>query len=633
MTDAYFDDENFNDGFDEESYKQGVKLALWKNLLTYALHYRTEVCFLMLSAFAVAAAEVAFPLITRSVIDAVATQGKEIDLLYYGAIYFAFCLLLSVAVGGFFWYGGKLRTHISHDIRMDGFRNLQDLSFSYFDFRPVGWLMARMTSDCERLSNILAWGILELVWSLTMMVGIAGAMFYMDVSLALVVLSVLPALLWMSRAFQRRILGSARLVRKTNSRITGSYNESIMGVQTSKAFVKEAENLNNFGGLTDKMFDASFNNAIQAALYLPLVLTLGALASGLALVYGGLQLVWGTITTGTLIAFLTYSRHFFDPVEELARWFAELQMAQASAERIMSLVQAESDIKDSPEVAARIRLETGEQRPTDRAIDGYPDDITRIEFKEVSFSYDLGGPVLHDINLDIKQGENIAIVGSTGGGKTSLVNLLCRFYEPTAGEILFDGIDYRKRSLDWLQSNLGIVLQTSHIFGGSVIENIRYGDLQATDEEIIEAAERAGAHHLIKNMKNGYDTPVGEGGIGLSAGQKQLISFARAILADPKILVMDEATSSVDTVTEQRIQNGLDELLKGRISLIIAHRLSTIRNADRILVIEQGEIIESGSHAALMKLEGRYYRLYTQQSLSEFSRQEENWVTDAGPTL
>ncbi|MCZ6501307.1 MAG: ABC transporter ATP-binding protein [Gammaproteobacteria bacterium] len=623
MTDAYFDDENFHDGFDEDSYKQGVKLELWKNLIGYALHYRKEVCLLMLCAFAVATAEVAFPLITRSVIDAVATQGKEVDLKYYGGIYFAFCLLLSVAVGGFFWYGGKLRTHVSYDIRMDGFRNLQELSFSYFDFRPVGWLMARMTSDCERLSNILAWGILDLVWSFTMMAGIAGAMLYMDVKLALVVLSVLPVLIWMSLAFQKRILGSARLVRKTNSRITGSYNESIMGVQTSKAFVKEAENLNNFGGLTDKMYGASFKNAVQAALYLPLVLTLGALASGLALVYGGLQVVWGTITTGTLIAFLTYSRHFFEPIEELAHWFAELQMAQASAERIMSLVHAESDIKDSPEVTARINA----ARQADAAIDGYPNAITRIEFKGVSFSYDVGGLVLNNINLDIKQGENIAIVGSTGGGKTSLVNLLCRFYEPTEGEILFDGIDYRERSLHWLQSNLGIVLQSSHIFGGTVAENIRYGNLQASADEIVEAAKRAGAHHFIENMQNGYDMHVGEGGSGLSAGQKQLISFARAILADPKILVMDEATSSVDTVTEQYIQAGLDELLKDRISLVIAHRLSTVRNADRILVIEQGAITECGSHGELMRLEGRYYQLYTQQSLSEFSHRDENWAS------
>ena len=249
MSDAYFDDENYSDGFTEDSFEHGIKLDLWKRLLGYALHYRFDACVLACCAFAVAAAEVAFPMITRSVIDAVAVEGAEIDFTYYAVLYAAFCLLLAVAVGGFFWFGGKIRNHVSHDIRRDGFRNLQNLSFSYVDFRPVGWLMARMTSDCERLSNILAWGILELVWSTTIMLGIAGAMMYMNFTLAMVVLSVIPLLVWISRVFQKRILGSARQVRKTNSRITGSYNESIMGVQTSKAFVKEAENLNSFGGL------------------------------------------------------------------------------------------------------------------------------------------------------------------------------------------------------------------------------------------------------------------------------------------------------------------------------------------------------------------------------------------------
>ncbi len=625
MSDAFFDDDNYQDGFNEDSFEQGIRLDLWKKLAGYALHYRRDVAILICCAFAVATAEVAFPMITRNVIDAVAEQGTNVDLWHYARLYAAFCILLAIAVAGFFWFGGRLRNHVSHDIRLDGFRNLQRLSFAYFDYRPVGWLMARMTSDCERLSNILAWGILDLIWSFTMMIGIAGAMMYMNVSLALAVLSVIPALIWLSINFQKRILGSAREVRKTNSRITGSYNESIMGVQTSKAFVKEAENLNRFGGLTDRMYSASFQNALLAALYLPLVLILGSLASGLALVYGGLEVLWGTITAGTLVAFLAYSRHFFDPIEELAHWFAELQMAQASAERIMSLVMAESDIKDSPEVERRM-AQHSLLTDDNTASDGYPDSIQHILFQDVSFSYDIGGKVLNKINLEISEGENIAIVGSTGGGKTSLVNLLCRFYEPTEGKILIDDIDYKDRSLHWLQSNLGIVLQASHIFGGSVADNIRYGKLDATANDIINASKRAGAHHFIREMENGYDTQVGEGGSSLSAGQKQLVSFARAILADPKILVMDEATSSVDTITEQHIQQGLDELLRGRISLVIAHRLSTIRNADRILVIEHGEITESGSHDELMSIEGRYYKLYTQQSLSELTQNDEKWT-------
>ncbi|MBT4493258.1 MAG: ABC transporter ATP-binding protein [Gammaproteobacteria bacterium] len=598
-----------------------MKLDLWRRLAGYALNYRLEVSILAVSAFLTAIAEIAFPLITRSVIDDVAKYGVETDLAYYGALYGLFTVMLGLSVTGFIWFGGKIRTHVAHDIRMDGFCNLQRLSFNYYDYRPVGWLMARMTSDCERLSNILAWGMLDLIWGGTMMIGIAISMLVMDISLGLTVLSVLPVLAWISLKFQHRILKSARLVRKTNSRITGSYNESIMGVQTSKAFVKEAENLKKFGGLTDQMHGASVTNLVQAALYLPIVLTLGSIAIGLALVFGGLEVIWGAVTVGTLVAFLTYARHFFEPIEQLAHWFAEMQMAQASAERIMSLVMAEPDIQDSKDVVAAMKRDKG----ANTAIDGKRDAIHEIQVNDVSFKYSVGDPVLKNVNLTIQQGETLAIVGSTGGGKSTLVNLLCRFYEPTSGTISIDGIDYRERSLHWLQSNLGIVLQSSHIFGGSIMDNIRYGRLSATDEEVLLASKRAGAHDFVMALDGGYDTAVGEGGSKLSAGQKQLISFARAILADPKILIMDEATSSVDTETEQQIQLGLDELLSNRIALVIAHRLSTIRGADRILVIEHGEITEQGSHNQLMSLQGRYYKLYTQQSLSEFANVEENW--------
>lgn len=618
----FFDDENYNDGFEDDAQPRGMNLALWRKLLEYTLRYKVEVIILAACAITTAISEIAFPLITRSVIDSIAEHGAEFEVGYYATLYFGFVVLLCVSITGFIWYAGTIRNHVSHDIRQDGFINLQNLSFSYYDFRPVGWLMARMTSDCERLSNILAWGLLDFFWSLTMMFGIAIAMLYMDISLAIVVLAVVPLLAWLSIYYQKRILKSARIVRKTNSKITGSFNESIMGVQTSKAFVKESENLNQFGNLTDDMYQASVLNKIQAALYLPLVLILGSIASGLALVFGGLEVLWGTMTAGTLVAFLTFSRHFFEPIEQLAHWFAEMQMGQASAERVISLIEARSVIADSPEVLARM----SSNYPQDVAIDGMPDIISKIEFKNVSFSYDVGPLILDSINLTINKGENIAIVGSTGGGKTSLVNLLCRFYEPTHGEILINGVDYRQRSLHWLQSNLGIVLQSSHIFGGTIFDNIGYGKLTASKTDVMQAAKRSGAHDFIMMMDDGYQTQVGEGGSKLSAGEKQLISFARAILADPKVLIMDEATSSVDTVTEQTIQNGLAELLYGRISVVIAHRLSTIRNADRIVVIEKGQIAEMGSHDALLSQRGRYYKLYCQQSLSEFARRQESWI-------
>ena len=317
---------------------------------------------------------------------------------------------------------------------------------------------------------------------------------------------------------------------------------------------------------------------------------------------------------------MAYTRHFFDPIEQLGHWFAEMQMAQASAERILSLIEAEPDIQDSPAVREALRAHRDAGDTGRYAADGGESRIQELTLRNVSFSYDPNKPVLEDINLTVQRGQTIAIVGPTGGGKSTLVNLICRFYEPTRGEVLIDGVDYRNRSLHWLQSNIGMVLQNAHVFSGPIMENIRYGRLEASDEDVIEAAKVAGAHEFIRKFPDGYQTDAGESGSRLSAGQKQLVSFARAILADPQILVMDEATSSVDTDTEQRIQEGLARVLAGRMAFIIAHRLSTIRNADRILVIDQGQIIEAGSHQQLMAQRGHYYDLYRQQSLQESSR-------------
>jgi ATP-binding cassette subfamily B protein len=615
-----YDDDNFDDGFDEEAIARRMRFGLWRKLFAYTVPYRRELVLLGVFAVLTALMEVTYPLITRGVVDAVAASGTEATLWPWMLAYLACTAVIALSVGGFVTAGGKIRTHVSHDIRRDGFENLQRLSFSFYDHRPVGWLMARMTSDCERLSNILAWGVLDLVWGVTMMVGIAGAMLVLNPKLALLVLAIIPALLWVSSKFQKRILRSAREVRRTNSRITASYNESIMGVLTSKAFVREGENLGEFRRLTDGMYGASVSNLTQAAIYVPVVLTLASLATGLALAVGGFDLLGGVISAGTLVAFMAYSRHFFDPVEQLGRWFAEMQMAQASAERIMSLVQAVPEIRDADDVVEALARNRAAPERAEYAEDGGPARIRRIELRHVDFRYGSGPPVLKDVTLTVNAGETIALVGPTGGGKSTLVNLVCRFYEPTSGQVLIDGIDYRKRSLHWLQSNLGMVLQQAHVFSGSIRENIRYGRLEASDAEVEQAARTAQAHAFIARMEKGYDTEVGEGGSRLSAGQKQLVSFARAILADPQILVMDEATSSVDTETEQLIQRGLAAVLRNRISFVIAHRLSTIRNADRILVVHDGRIVESGSHAELMAQRGRYFELYRQQSLNEATR-------------
>ncbi|XOV83069.1 MAG: ABC transporter ATP-binding protein [bacterium] len=620
-----YDDENYDDGFDEEVLAARINLDLWKKLWGYAARYPTELKWLACFAFTTALMEVAYPLLTKGVVDAVDTHlkgGPEPELWIWGVGYFVCTVIICSSIAGFIYMAGKIRTHISHDIREDGFANLQRLSFSFYDYRPVGWLMARMTSDSERLSNILAWGFLDLVWGFTMMLGIAVAMFVMDWQLALVVFSVLPVLAWISARFQRRILKSARMVRATNSRITGSFNEAIMGVMTSKAFVREEANQHDFRKLTDRMNEASVTNLRHAAVYLPIVITMASLATGLALAVGGMSMIANTMAVSTLIAFMAYTRHFFDPIEQLGHWFAEMQMAQASAERILSLIEAEPAISDTDDVLAAMAVQA--QNKTEGgtfAADGGQQVINRLELKNVSFAYDPAKPVLDKIDLTVNKGETIAIVGPTGGGKSTLVNVICRFYEPTGGQVLIDGLDYRQRSLHWLQSNIGMVLQNAHVFSGSILENIRYGRLEATDEEVIEAARIAGAHDFISAFPDGYLSDAGEAGSRLSAGQKQLVSFARAVLADPQILVMDEATSSVDTETERRIQQGMQRVLAGRIAFIIAHRLSTIRGADRIIVIENGKIAEQGSHHELMAARGHYYDLYRQQSLQESSRQ------------
>lgn len=608
----------YDDHLDETANR--IDLALWKRLFRYTRPYRGTLILLALLGTGTAGVDVAIPYVTGRIVDAVTADGARVALARYAWLYAGLVLALAGCTWGFIRSAGRIRTHISHDIRRDGFERLQELSFSYFDHRPVGWLMARMTSDCERLSNILAWGVLDFFWGITLMSGIGGVMFWINARLALVVLSVVPVLVVVSGIFRKKILRSSRDVRKTNSRITAAYNEGIMGVRTSKVFVRDDDNLGEFRDLSGTMYAASVRNRLQSALYLPLVLTIGSVATGLALAAGGLDVTAGRLSLGVLVTFIAYTQRFFEPVNELAAWFAELQMAQASAERILGLIATEPEIRDSAEV--RAALARPGPRPQGVAADGGPDRIRRIEFERVGFHYKVGEPVLEDFDLVVEAGETVALVGATGGGKTTIVNLLCRFYEPTSGRIVLDGTDYRERSLHWLQSNLGIVLQTPHLFSGTIMENIRYGQLDATDAEVIAAASLVGADEFVRPMEKGYLSEVGEGGILLSTGQKQLLSFARAILASPQILVMDEATSSVDTETEQRIQAGLQRVLKGRTSFVIAHRLSTIRSADRILVIERGRIVEEGAHRALLAKHGRYHGLYVQQNLRDSLRTE-----------
>lgn len=595
----------------ETEYNKGFDFGLWLKLFNYIKPYKKYMIRLSIVMIGVGGIDVIFPLMTKYAIDSFVRNDTLSGIWGFGALYALLVVVQAINIRLLAINAGEIETNVVYDIRHRGFDRLQQLSFSYYDKTPVGWIMARMTSDIQRLGDTIAWGLVDFVWGITMMIGIAAVMLVMNFKLAIISLSVVPILAIVSLYFQQKILKAFRKVRKINSRITGAFNEGISGAITTKTLVREEENLNEFKMLTGEMFSYSVKAAIYSSIYLPIVLTLGSMGTGLALWFGGRGVILESIGYGTLVLFVSYTIQFFEPVRELARIFAEFQSAQASAERVLSLIETEPEITDSEEILNQHGDVFNPKKENWQEIKG---DIT---FKNVSFSYKDGEKILQNFNLSVKPGESIALVGETGSGKSTIVNLLCRFYEPVEGEILIDGVNYKKRSQGWLQSNLGYVLQTPHLFSGTVGNNIRYGKLSATDDEIIKAAKLVNAHEFIMKLEKGYDTEVGEGGSRLSTGEKQLISFARAIIANPRIFVLDEATSSVDTETEKIIQNAIQKVLQGRTSFIVAHRLSTIRSADRILVIEDGRIVEEGNHNKLIKQKGHYYRLYTNQFMEE----------------
>ncbi len=440
-----------------------------------------------------------------------------------------------------------------------------------------------------------------------MMIGIAVIMFTINPKLATLSLLTVPVVMGVSIFFQKKMLIVNRAVRQINSLITGAYTEGILGAMTSKVLVREEKNIREFNKLSENMRIKSIKSVKFSSFYLPLVVSIGSLGTALVLVYGGKAVDNNIVSYGTLILFISYTYRFFEPIEELAVVFSSFQSAQAALERVVELVEKEPSIIDRKDVIEKYGNIFEQKKENWEKIQG------EIEFKNINFEYGNNQVVLQNFNLKVKKGENVAFVGETGSGKSTIVNLLCRFYEPNSGEILIDGIDYRDRSQSWLHSQLGYVLQTPHLFSGSILENICYGSENISRKEAIDAAKFVNAHNFIMKLKNNYDTEVGEGGSTLSTGEKQLISFARAIISKPKLFVLDEATSNIDTETEQLIQKSIYKMLEGRTSFIIAHRLSTIRNADRILVINNGKIVESGNHKELLARKSKYYRLYMKQ--------------------
>lgn len=501
-----------------------------------------------------------------------------------------------------------IEMNVGKDLKRAQFVHLQRLSFSYYNTTPVGYIHARVMSDTLKIATVLAWGLVDMFWAFAYVIGVFGIMFVLNFRLALIVLLVVPFIAFLTIFFQRKMLFWNRKIRETNSEITGAFNEGITGVQTSKTLVMEDLNDLSFQKITERMKRGSMTLAKLTAIYMPLILFFSSMVTAFVLVRGGYFVQEQKIALGALSVFLSYAVGIFEPIQQLARLLSDLISCQANIERVTNLLEQEPNITDSPEVRERYGDAVNPKKENWEPIRG------DIEFRDVTFCYPDGKEnVLEHFNLKIPAGTTVAIVGDTGAGKSTIVNLAGRFFEPTKGQILIDGRDYRERSQLWLHSQIGYVLQNPHLFSGTIRENIRYGRLDATDAEIEEAARRVSADQVIEKLEKGYDTEVGEGGSRLSTGEKQLISFARAILARPAIFVLDEATSSIDTWTEQLIQKATDMLLKDHTSFMIAHRLSTVRGADIILVMKDGRIVEQGSHRELIRRKGVYYQLYSRQ--------------------
>ena len=596
----------------EQKKTKGAKWFGIPNLVPYMRPYGKLILWMVLMAFYGSAMDAVIPLFQQYAIDHYIADSTLAGLGWFIGAYVV-VILTQTASNYISAFGAcKLELSVGRDLKRESFNHLQTLSFSYFNQNSVGYVHARVMSDTDRIASTLAWSMAEGVWHSAYLVCAIVMMLILNWKMALCVLVIVPIVAISSMYFQKKLVFFHRQVREKNSRITGAFNEGITGATTTKTLVVEDKMEKEFDELTADMKKVSVRAMHFRAIFISTTTLAASLALALVLWRGGIVTREGVMLIGTLTVFMNYAQGMMEPIQWLVQALSSLVNVQVNVERFTTLMETKSDVQDTPEVVEKYGDTFSPKKENWEELHG------DIEFKDVTFRYPDGDEnILEHFNLKVPQGTNVAIVGETGAGKSTLVNLVCRFYEPTEGQVLIDGRDARERSQLWLHSNIGYVLQTPHLFSGTVLENLRYGRENATMGEIEAAVRAVSAEGIIERLPDGYQSDVGEGGNSLSTGEKQLLSFARALLADPRIFVLDEATSSVDTVTERLIQDAIEKVMDGRTSFVIAHRLSTIRRADVILVVNAGRIVERGSHAELMAKKGVYYGLYTRQYREE----------------
>ena len=577
-------------------------------LFPFLKPYRWRILFMILLGGLSSAIDALYPLFNRYALDHFIADQTLAGIGVFIAMYL--CLVIGQSAVNFKSTSdcGRMEVTINKDLRNAAFNHLQTLSFSYYNQNSVGYIHSRVMSDTGLIGELVSWRMMNFIWSGSYLIGILVVMVIIDIRLTGYILLLVPFAIAAMIFFQRKLLKYNRIIREINSRITGNYNEGITGARTVKILGVERKMTDDFNTEALNMKRASIREAHFSALFLSSITMMSSIVLALILGQGGMLTRDGLMRIGTLSVFMSYALEMLEPMQNIIETISAFSAIQVNIERLTRLLAEKSDVADAPQVVERYGDTFHPKRENWEPLEG------DVEFRDVSFRYPDGEDyVLEHFNLKVPKGTNIAIVGETGAGKSTLVNLVCRFYEPTKGQVLIDGRDARERSQLWLHNSIGYVLQSPHLFSGTVRDNLRYGKPDATDEEIMEALRIVSAQDVLEKMDKGLDSDVGEGGELLSTGEKQLFSFARAILADPKILVLDEATSSIDTVTEKKIQNAIAILIRGRTSFVIAHRLSTIVDADVILVVRDGRIIGQGTHEELMKERGYYYQLYRRQ--------------------